>query len=221
MRRPIVLGVSIGVLALLVLESVLARAGVVADVLPRAEGPAPWIASRALGITSYVALSLEVIFGLFLSTGAGDRLLARVRTMELHRFLSAVALALVGAHAVLLLVDGFARMDALDLLLPFAAHLRRVPVGLGVLAAYAMLAVHASFALRGRIGARAWRRLHYASFLLYAAATAHGLAAGTDSGRSWMIATYVASITAVALLLALRWRLHAARSGARNARAST
>lgn len=201
--RAVVGGALLGALALVALASVLVRLGWAADVLPRAAGPAPWIASRALGITSYVALSIEVIFGLAMSTGAGDRLLPRARTHELHRFLSALALGSVGAHAALLLGDGFARFDALDVLVPFAARVRRAPVALGVLAAYAMLVVHASFALRGRIGARTWRRLHYASFALYLGATAHGIAAGTDAARVWMTATYGVSLGTVALLT---WR---------------
>jgi sulfoxide reductase heme-binding subunit YedZ len=67
-----------------------------------------------------------------------------------------------------------------------------------------MVAVYASFALRRRIGARAWRRLHWATYAVFAAATAHGVMAGTDSGRTWTLALYLSAIGLVAGLVA--WR---------------
>ena len=45
-----------------------------------------------------------------------------------------------------------------------------------------------SFPLRKRIGMRAWRRLHWATYGLFALATVHGLAAGTDTPTPWAFA---------------------------------
>jgi predicted ferric reductase len=217
MRRTTVLSVaSLAGLALVVGVSVAARSGLVVAVLPdpRPEGPFAWMLSRALGVTAYVALSLEVLLGLALSTGAGDRLLARARSVELHQWLSSVALALTGAHAHALVGDRFVRFDLLDVLVPFASRHRPAAVGLGVLAAWAAVVVHASFGARKRIGARAWRVVHYLAFALYAAATAHGLAAGTDARATWMRAVYAGSAGALALLVGLRLRAAAPTAGA-------
>lgn len=185
-------GVLVGLVLLGILATVGSRAGWVSLPFERPEGHAFWRASRAAGFAAYAALSLETVLGLFLSTDLADRWIARARTIELHRWLSATAIALTAAHALALLGDRYIRFDALDVLVPFLAPHRPIAVGLGGLAAYAAIVVHASFALRSRIGQRAWRALHYLSFAAFFAATAHGLLAGTDAGSPWIRATYAA-----------------------------
>ncbi len=67
-----------------------------------------------------------------------------------------------------------------------------------------MLLVYVSFALRKRIGQKNWRRLHWATYGIFAAATAHGLFAGTDSAAPWALGLYLGAVGAVALATA--WR---------------
>lgn len=179
MPRRLVLGVALGVALLLVVDALATRLGA-PGVLPSL-GPAAWLTSRAAGVAAFVALTLDLAFGLAISTGALDRRLPRARTVELHRWLSSSSLALVAAHAAALLFDRFVRFDALDLLVPFLSSYRAAAVGVGVLAAYGAVVVHASFFLRRRLGARAWRRLHGLSFAVFASALVHGLAAGSDA----------------------------------------
>ena len=54
------------------------------------------------------------------------------------------------------------------------------------------------------IGQRAWRLLHYLTFLAFVGATAHGLGAGTDSGAAWAWWIYVGSTVAVVFLFGYR-----------------
>lgn len=145
------------------------------------EGPGAWLASRAGGVTAYVALSIEIAFGMFLSTGVADRWIARARSIELHTWLSRSTLLLVVAHASALLLDRVQPFGILELVVPFAAPHRTVAVALGILATWLAWLVHLSFSLRKRLGQRVWRALHYASFGVYALATAHGVLAGSDS----------------------------------------
>jgi predicted ferric reductase len=79
---------------------------------------------------------------------------------------------------------------------------RPLAVGIGVIAAYLAIVVHASFSLRRKIGAAAWRTIHRLTFLLFVLAAGHGLLAGTDARVPWMIATY-ATTTSVAVLLVI------------------
>jgi predicted ferric reductase len=102
-------------------------------------------------------------------------MIRRALSVEVHRWLSSVALALVGVHVLVLTLDEFVRFDLLDVLVPFLSSYRRLAVGLGVLAGYGALAVHASFGLRRRLGPKAWRRLHYLSFALFVAVASVGL----------------------------------------------
>jgi hypothetical protein len=52
-----------------------------------------------------------------------------------------------------------------------------------------------------------WRRFHYANFAVWAAATLHGLAGGTDRGTWWLLALQTAAVAVVCGLLASRLRL--------------
>jgi len=215
-RRRIALGIAIGAVLLLVLDAVAARLGLAAGAIPKLPGTALWATSRAAGVTAFLALTLDVVFGLFVSTGAADRLVPRARSVDIHRWLSTVALTLTGVHAIALIGDRFVRFDVLDLLVPFLSSYRSVAVALGVLAAYGALLVHASFSLRRRIGTRTWRKLHYLSFFAFAAALVHGLLAGSDSSSLGMQALYVSSGTVVGALGIYRaFSAHAARPHAR------
>jgi predicted ferric reductase len=202
LRKRILSGIVVGLVLVALLLAVGERAGLSA--LDRPPGQGFWLASRAGGLTAYVALSLAMIAGLLLSTGLGDALLSRARAVEVHRFLSTASLVLVAGHALALLGDGVVRFDALDLLVPFASRYRPVAVGLGTIAAYAAVVVHASFSLQRRLGHRTWRALHYASFALYALATVHGVTAGSDRHRPFVAALYLGGSAVVMLLGAAR-----------------
>ena len=88
--------------------------------------------------------------------------------------------------------------------MPFTASYRPLWTGLGVLATELAVVVAVSFPLRKLIGGRAWRRLHWATYAIFALATVHGLAAGTDTSRPWVFDIYLGSVGAVAFATA--WR---------------
>jgi sulfoxide reductase heme-binding subunit YedZ len=218
-RRAVAAGCLAGLLALVFLDALAARAGIAAGMLPRGSGPWPWVASRAAGLAAFVALTLDVLFGLFLSTGAADRWIARARSVEIHKWLGSAALTLVVAHALFLAADRLVRFDVLDAVVPFLAPYRPVAVGIGVLAAYASIVVIGSFSLRARIGARMWRRLHALSFVAFALALAHGVFAGSDVRSPAFLAIYAVACVLVGALTVHRvWR--ARRSAKISARAS-
>lgn len=190
MHKRIAQGMAIGLGLLALALTVGARAGLFAVNVDRPEGHFFWVLSRASGITAYLSLTLEIALGLLLSTAAGDRLIARGRSVEIHQWLSAVTLWLMVVHGAALLGDRFVGFDLLDVLVPFVAPYERAAVALGVMGAWVGAAVHLSFGLRKRLGQRAWRRLHYAAFLMFWLVTAHGLLAGTDSSGAAARAMY-------------------------------
>jgi len=49
------------------------------------------------------------------------------------------------------------------------------------------------------IGLRLWRAIHLLAFAAFGLLTAHGLAAGTDSGTPWARALYVGAVTLIAI----------------------
>lgn len=202
--RRLLIGIAIGAGLLLALDAMAARLGVATSIVPTVQGTAAWTTSRAAGITAFLALTLDVVFGLLMSTRAGDAIIPRARSVSVHRWLSSVTLALVVTHSFVLLADRFVRFDVIDAIVPFSSSYRTFAVGLGVLAGYGALVVHISFALRRRIGTRNWRRLHFVSFGIFLAALVHGLFAGSDSSSAAMHVIYVGASSTVALLALLR-----------------
>ena len=67
-----------------------------------------------------------------------------------------------------------------DAAVPGVSSYRPWAVAAGIGAAYLAVIIHVSFALRARIGARWWRRVHYGSFAVLVGALAHGITAGSD-----------------------------------------
>jgi DMSO/TMAO reductase YedYZ heme-binding membrane subunit len=165
--------------------------------------PTFWLLARASGLTAYVLLTASVLAGLVLKSRP-FRSLKPAAVTDTHRFLALLGLGAIGIHGAALLLDRTIHLPPAALVVPGASPYRPVPVAIGVLAAELMLLVYASFALRRRIGTRNWRRLHWATYLIFGAATIHGLAAGTDSARPWAFGTYLGAIGVVAA--AAVWR---------------
>ncbi len=194
-----------GILRLPLFAAIATRAGWIVSSFPRPQGTGPWMFSRATGLLAYAALSLDVIVGLLVSTRSADRILPRGQLVDLHGWLSPVALLLVLGHGAVLIADSYARFDLLDLVLPFASRWP-IAVGLGVVAGYLVLAVHLSFRVRKRIGTAWWRRLHYLSFVSFVLVTIHAIAAGTDRANAWFTSVYAAMLAIVVSLLVVRLR---------------
>ena len=190
--------------AALVAEAIAVRLGMIADPIPKLAGTGAWTMSRAAGVTAFGALALDVVFGLFVSTGILDRIVPRGASVDVHRWLSSVSLSLVAVHALALFGDSWVHYDAFDALVPGVSSYRPGGVALGIAALYGAVVVHASFGWRKRIGVRAWRAIHFTAFAVFLAAGLHGLVAGTDANHAGLRALYVGSFAVVLALVAVR-----------------
>lgn len=199
--RDAIKGVLIGAFVLALAGAIGARAGWITTDPPRVDGTGAWLLARVTGLLAYTALGLDVVVGLAVSTRSADRLLPRGHWIDLHGWLSPLAIGLLAVHAGVLLADGYVRFDVLDLVVPASLAL-----GAGIVAGYLLVVVHASFGWRKRLGTAWWRRLHYLSFVAFALATAHALAAGSDRGRPWFVVVYGVLLAGVLGLLAIRIR---------------
>lgn len=166
--------------------------------------PTFWLLARATGFTAYLLLAATVVAGLVLKSKPFGNAVRPAAAVDLHRFLTFLALATLALHGGALLLDATLHMPLAGLLVPGASPYRPVAVAFGVLAAELAVIIAASFSLRRRIGFRAWRRLHWSTYVLFVLATAHGIAAGTDSARPWALDVYLAAVGAVAF--AASWR---------------
>ena len=164
----------------------------------------PWVATRLIGFLSYFAIAGSVVYGLLLSTKILDAIAHRPVSFALHQDLSAIGLGLAGVHAFLLALDGSVPFSLAEIVVPFAAPYRPLWVGVGQVGLYLTAIVYASFHLRRQIGQRAWRLIHYLTFLSFLGATAHGILSGTDTGTAWAWWSYVAASALVVFLTAYR-----------------
>ncbi|MBE7519838.1 MAG: ferric reductase-like transmembrane domain-containing protein [Thermoflexaceae bacterium] len=175
-------------------------------------GHAPWYISRSSGLVAYVLLTLSVVLGLLLSTRSPRPLVPRALAFDLHRFISILTLTMIGVHAGILLFDNYLGFGPAEILLPFASDSEPLLTAVGVVAAWSLVAITASFWLRRHIGPRAWRRLHYLSFASWLLSLVHGFAQGTDTAIPFVSAIYILSAAIVAGLLTYRI---GSRSGSR------
>ena len=167
--------------------------------------PSFWYLARASGLLAYSLLTASVLAGLVLKARPFAGLLRPAAVTDLHRFLALLGLGSVAIHGSALVLDTTVAISPLALLVPGLAPYRPLATGLGSLAAIGMLLVYVSFPLRKRIGARAWRRLHWLTYGVFALATVHGLAAGSDTRETWALALYGAATGAV--IGATAWRI--------------
>ena len=166
--------------------------------------PTFWLLARATGISAYVLLTLSVLAGLMVKARPFGMAIKPAHAVDLHKTLALLSLSALAMHGVALVADHTVEIGVIDLLVPGTAPYRPVWTGLGVLAGELMLIVYVSFGLRRRIGPRNWRRLHWTTYGAFAAATAHGVMAGSDSSQPWALFLYLAAIGAVAMATA--WR---------------
>lgn len=166
-------------------------------------GAAPWYLSRAAGLTSFAALSMSVILGLLLSTKNNPKWLKKPFVFEMHQFSSVLSVVLIGVHIAALVFEPHGTFSPLELVVPFAGAYHRFWIGIGIIAAWLTAAITMSFWMKKRIGHRAWRMLHMASFAGYIMALGHGVAAGSDTGLApvyWMYVLSAASATGLTVL---------------------
>jgi predicted ferric reductase len=162
------------------------------------EMKAAWFLSRSSGLMAWTLTWASMLLGLLLGTRWAKRWPGPQAAFALHQHTSLLGLAFALFHALVLLGDRYLAVPAWSLAVPFALPATvRWAGGLGQLAFFIAAAVASSFWMRGRLGAKAWRALHSASFIAFALALAHGIAAGTDSARPWVRWLYLLSAGSV------------------------
>jgi predicted ferric reductase len=179
----------------------LVRIAAVASVQP---GMLAWYSVRALGFLAYIVLAGSVLYGLLLSTKILDAIAHRPVSFALHKDLAIVALILGTLHGGLLTLDQSFNFTPASLIVPFASPYSPITVGIGQLTLYGTAVITASFYVRRHIGQRAWRLLHYVTFLSFIGATFHGIASGSDSGTPWAFWLYLIAVAAAVFLITYR-----------------
>ena len=164
----------------------------------------PWLFERLFAWMAYLAMAGSVIYGLLLSTKLLDAIAHRPVSFTLHQDLAMVGVGLAAVHGMLLMLDTKVPFSVAQILIPGLAPHAPLFVAFGQVALYLSIVVVGSFYVRRQIGQRAWRALHYLTFLAFLGATVHGIGAGTDTGASWAQWIYLGAGTMVWFLLVYR-----------------
>lgn len=150
-----------------------------------------WYIARSSGIVAWALVAASVIWGLLIST----RLLKGRSTpkwlLDLHRYLGGIAVTFTALHLGGLVADNYTHFGPADILVPFANTWKPLPVALGVVAMYLLVAVQGTSLAMKRIPRRWWHRVHLTSFGVFWLGTIHGVTAGTDTTNPAMWLTYL------------------------------
>lgn len=163
-----------------------------------------WLAARATGVTCYLLLTVQVVFGLVLShpTNQSTWKLSK-RLFPWHENAWVFVLAFLGAHIVSLLLDPYAGVGLAGAFIPGLSSYRSSAVAVGTLGLYALLVTGLSARYTKLLPAGTWLKLHRLSLVIFALAWLHGLLAGTDSVP--LAPLYASSGVAVLLATAYRY----------------
>jgi sulfoxide reductase heme-binding subunit YedZ len=164
-----------------------------------------WYLARGSGVVTLALLTVVMVVGIASRSGRPAFGLPRFAVGLVHRNAALLALVFLVMHITTLLLDPYAQLKLVDLVLPFHAGYRPAWVGLGTLVLDLMVALVATSLLRHRLGIRAWRTVHWLAYAAWPIAWAHGIGSGTDRGTGWYAAFAIGCTIAVGV--ALIWRI--------------
>lgn len=160
-----------------------------------------WYVTRASAMIAWVLMTLSLVWGILLSTRIFRNSDNPGWLQDLHKYLGGASIVMVVLHMVTLMLDGWLKLSVSEVLVPFASHYRSVPVAIGILAFYLLIAVQSTSLLMARLPRKAWKAIHYSSYVSLAFVAFHAGLSGTDVGTRWYgavsMALIVISLTAV------------------------
>ena len=172
---------------------------------------AMWYLTRGTGAVALLLLTASLAFGIADVARWSSPRWPRFVIDAVHGTLSLAAVVLVVAHVVTSVLDPFAPIRLTDAVIPFAGRYRPVWLGLGAVAFDLLVALVVTSLLRRRIGARAWRAVHWTAYACWPVAVAHGLGMGTDRVVGWV--QVLNGLCVLAVLASVAWRARATQLG--------
>lgn len=163
-----------------------------------------WYMTRASGVVALLLLTGTTVLGV-----ADARRFSRLRWPRfvidgLHRNIAMLALVFLAIHVVTSVLDSFAPISIPDAFVPFIGAYRPFWLGLGAVALDLLLALVVTSLLRGLLGLRAWRTVHWLGYACWPVALVHTLGTGSDVKSAWMLALSLACLALVGAAVVVR-----------------
>ncbi len=159
-----------------------------------------WFVSRSSGIVAWGLVTVAVVLGLLLSSRALSKVASPAWTLDLHRFLGGFSVVFTAIHLIGLWADSYVEFGWAELFVPMASLWEPGAVAFGIVAMYVLVAVELTSLLRRRLPRQVWGWVHHSSLPLYAVATYHAIAAGSDSD---LVIFKIVAYSSVAVVTAL------------------
>jgi predicted ferric reductase len=165
-----------------------------------------WYLARGSAFMAYGLLWLSVILGVGITNKLAAIWPGLPSAIDLHQYTSILGLAISLFHGLILLGDQYLNLTVTQFLLPFSTiSFKPFHIGIGQLAFYLWIIVVVSFYVRKLIGAKTWRLIHYASFMMFALTLAHGVITGTDTKS--LLVQYFYWLTGITVLALTVYRI--------------
>lgn len=168
---------------------------------------AMWAFGRVSGFISLVLFTATVLLGILNRSGRPLIVLPRFTVALLHRNFALLSLVFLGLHVGSLLLDSYAKLNLVDLFVPFLGSYRPFWQGLGTVSLDLVIAIVLTGLLRHRVGQRTFKAVHWLSYAMWPIALAHAIGNGTDGTSKWVLLLAAAAVAAVGG--AVFWRLSA------------
>ena len=163
-----------------------------------------WYTTRGAGAETLILLSSVVVLGFLSTLRVQSRSWPRFLTSGLHRNLALVTLIFLALHIVTAVVDPYTNLGWAAALVPFSSSYRTLWLGLGVIAFELLAAIIVTSLVRGLIGHRTWRAIHWLTYAAWLIGVLHGIGTGTDTLSVWMLAITTGCVAAVGVAVFLR-----------------
>lgn len=162
-----------------------------------------WYLARSSGLVAWFLLMASLGLGIVASGRLAQRPRLRRWVLDLHPWISGIALGAVGLHVAAIVADSFVEITPEQALVPFASPWREAAVAWGAIGAWLLVLVQLTSLLRRRLPRRLWRSIHLTSYVLAGLVTVHALTAGTDAARR-PLRVVIGLVTALVVALTVR-----------------
>ena len=163
-----------------------------------------WYATRGAGAVTLILLSCVVVLGILSTLRVQSESWPRFLTTGLHRNLALMTLVFLALHIVTAVVDPYTNLGWAAAVIPFSSYYRTLWLGLGVISFELLAAIVVTSLVRGFLGHRVWRAIHWLAYAAWPVGVLHGLGTGTDTWSAWMLAITAACVAGVGMAIFLR-----------------
>lgn len=164
--------------------------------------PWDWYIIRASALIGFLLLYAAVFAGTISCLPGIRRYFLRLRSLNIHCWISLQALVFAMAHATMLLFHRYIRFSWADILVPFHSSYEPLLTALGTISLYLMIILVVTSYARKYMSQKIWRAIHFSNIALYIFTISHAFYLGTDLKSGLLREIFIwANIVLILLLI--------------------